>query len=143
MLQSKLPQATIVLVSMVKDIYWINLLMISLLNSMAKSQENIHLIRVYLALMEQVQVKQVIPNNVPNTQQYLNSKVCLLREKFIFKKHWIHLNLDTSEPIFRNFWKRQVEVTSTFMTNILSKWLISDYLQQQILYLKIYKDGGI
>jgi len=57
MLQSKLPQATIVLVSMVKDIYWINLLMISLLNSMAKSQENIHLIRVYLALMEQVQVK--------------------------------------------------------------------------------------
>ena len=132
MSQSKLLPATFVLASMVRDLYWNNLRMISLPNSMARSQENIHLTKVYLAMMEQKEVRQGIPNNVPNTQPYLNSKHYLLREKYTFKKHWTHLSQDTLEPICRSFWRRRAEATSTFTMNSPNRWLISDYLQQQI-----------
>lgn len=57
MLQSKHLPATFVLVWIVNDLYWNNLRMISLPNSMARSQENIHLTKVYLAMMEQKQVR--------------------------------------------------------------------------------------
>lgn len=97
---------------------------------MDKNLDNIQHTRVYLVTLEESKAGKAIRNNALNTQQYLSYKDWLLREKCTFKKLWTLLNLATLEVIYRNFWINQKQSIFTFMTDILNKQSISDYLQQ-------------